>query len=101
MPWTGTAHFKYNRETDRYPSDITVEEWAIIEPMVPSARRGGRPQSTDMREVINAIFYIGSTGRQRRALPNDFPPVTTVQGYFYGWRDAGVLEAMVCWSCCS
>ena len=56
MPWTDTARIKYNRETDRYPSDITDEEWAIIKPMVPSARRGSRPRSTDMREVIDAIF---------------------------------------------
>ena len=62
--------------------------------MVPPARHGGRPRTTDMREVVNAIFYIGATGCQWRALPNDFPPMTTVQGYFYDWRDAGVLDAM-------
>ena len=51
-------------------------------------------ERSDMREVVNAIFYIGSTGCQWRALPKDFPPMTTVQGYFYNWRNAGVLEAM-------
>ena len=94
MPWTDTARLTYTRKTGRYPSDITNEEWALLEPMVPPARAGGRPRSTDMREVINGIFYIGSTGCQWRALPNDFPPMTTVQGYFYEWRDTGILEAM-------
>ncbi|WP_419906192.1 IS5 family transposase [Hoeflea sp.] len=94
MPWTDTARLTYNRKTDRYPSDVTNEEWAILEPMVPPARPGGRPRTADMREVINAIFYIGSTGCQWRALPIDFPPMTTVQGYFYAWRNAGILEAM-------
>lgn len=94
MPWTDIARIKYTRQTDRYPSDLTDEEWAILQPLVPPARAGGRPRSTDMREVVDAIFYIGSTGCQWRALPSDFPPMTTVQGYFYDWRDAGVLEAM-------
>lgn len=94
MPWTDTARLKYNRETDRYPSDLTNEEWSILEPMVPPALPGGRPRTADMREVINAILYIGSTGCQWRALPSDFPPMTTVQGYFYAWRDADILEAM-------
>ena len=94
MPWADTARSKYNRETDRYPSDLINEEWAILKPMVPPALPGGRPRTTDMREVINAIFYIGSTGCQWRALPSDFPPMTTVQGYFYAWRNADILEAM-------
>lgn len=94
MPWTDTARAKYKCQTDRYPSDLTNEEWAILQPMVPPARHGGRPRTTDMREVINAIFYIGATGCQWRALPSDFPPMTTVQGYFYDWRDTGVLDAM-------
>ena len=93
-PWTDTARAKYKCQTDRYPSDLTDKEWAILQPMVPLARHGGRPRTTDMREVINAIFYIGTTGCQWRALPSDFPPMTTVQGYFYDWRDAGVLDAM-------
>lgn len=94
MPWTDTARAMYKRETDRYPSDLTDEEWAILEPMVPPARPGGRSRTSDMREVVNAILYIGSTDCQWRALPSDFPPMTTVQGYFYDWRNAGVLEAM-------
>ena len=92
MPWTETDRLKYKRKTDRYPSDVTDEEWEVIKPMVPPARPGGRPRRTDMREVINAIFYIASTGCQWRALPKDFPPMSTVQWYFYAWADTGVLE---------
>ena len=94
MPWDDIARAQHTRKTDRYPSDMSDDEWSLLEPMVPAARCGGRPRTTDMREVVNAIFYIGSTGCQWRALPKDFPPMTTVQGYFYNWRNAGVLEAM-------
>ena len=94
MPWDDVARAQHTRKTDRYPSDMSDDEWSLLEPMVPAARCGGRPRTTDMREVVNAIFYIGSTGCQWRALPKDFPPMTTVQGYFYNWRNAGVLEAM-------
>ena len=94
MPWTDTDRLRYKRETDSYPSDVTDEEWEFIKPMVPPARPGGRPRSTDMREVIIAIFYIASTGCQWRALPKDFPPMSTVQWYFYAWADTCVLEGM-------
>ena len=69
MPWTDTARLTYSCKTDRYPSDISNEEGAIIEPMVPPARSGGRPRRTDMREGINAMFYIGSTGCQKTSRP--------------------------------
>ena len=71
-----------SRERGRYPSDVTDEEWAIIEPMIPPARTGGRKRETDMREVFNAIRYINRTGCQWRQLPKDFPPHTTVYNYF-------------------
>lgn len=57
-----------------YPSDISDEEWAILEPLIPKALPGGRPRTTTMREVINAIVYVDRTGCQWRALPHDFPP---------------------------
>lgn len=56
-----------------YPSDVTEEEWAILESLIPPAKPGGRPRTTEMREVINAIFYVDRTGAQWRALPHDFP----------------------------
>ena len=62
--------------------------------MVPAAKRGGRPRTTDMRDVVEAILFIASSGCQWRMLPGDFPPVSTVRGYFYRWRDSGLLETM-------
>jgi putative transposase len=69
-------------------------EWALIAPLLPAAKLGGRPRTTDLREVMNAILYIASSGCQWRALPKDFPPMTTVQGYFYAWRDMGLFAAI-------
>ncbi len=93
MPWDDIARAQHTRKTDRYPSDMSDDEWSLLEPMVPPAR--SRSSSNDgYARSGHAIFYIGSTGCQWRALPKDFPPMTTVQGYFYNWRNAGVLEAM-------
>ena len=64
-----------------YPSDLTDQEWAILEPLIPPAKPGGHPRTTDMREVINAILYLDRTGCQWRALPHEFPPWSTV------WKD--------------
>ena len=58
MPWDKTNRTKYDYKTGQYPSDMTNAQWAIIEPLVPLPKHGGRPRTTDMREVINAIFYI-------------------------------------------
>jgi putative transposase len=69
-------------------------EWALIAPWLPAAKPGGRPRTTDLREVMNAILYIASSGCQWRALPKDFPPMTTVQGYFYAWRDRGLFTTI-------
>jgi len=75
-----------------YPSDISDEEWAILEPLIPPAKPGGRPRTTNMREVINALFYLDRTGGQWRALPHDFPSWSTVWSYFRFWRNAGTWE---------
>ena len=61
----------------RYPSDLTDAEWALIEPMIPPARRDGRPRDVNVREVVNAIFYVLSTGCQWKALPKDLVPKST------------------------
>src|SRR5258708_31310098 len=76
---------KHRPRGGRYPSDVSDEEWAIIEPMIPLARTGGRKRETDTREVFNAIRYIDRTGCQWRQLPKDFPPPTTVYKYFWEW----------------
>lgn len=87
MPWDDTARAEYARPAARYASDLTDREWELIEPFLPSKRSLGRPRTTDLREVLNAILYLASTGCQWRMLPKGFPPVSTVQGYFYAWRD--------------
>lgn len=94
MPWTDTGRGEHSRKTGRYPSDMLDREWALIAPLLPPAKPGGRPRTTDLREVMNAILYIASSGCQWRALPKDFPPMTTVQGYFYAWRDMGLFAGI-------
>src|SRR5713226_1959980 len=80
------------RAGQRYASDLTEAEWALIEPSMPATKPLGRPRETDLRAVLDAILYIARTGCQWRMLPKDFPPFTTVQGYFYDWRDNGLFE---------
>jgi transposase len=94
MPWTEAARREYRRECSRYASDLTDREWALVEAFMPQPRRLGRPRTTDLREVMNALLYIAATGCQWRMLPKDFPPVSTVQGYFYDWRDSGLLQTI-------
>ena len=89
MAWTEITRLKYQRDGLRYASDTTDEEWAVIEPHMPPPARCGRTRKTSMRDVVNAIFYIAQSGCQWRMLPTDFPPFTTVQRYFYAWRDEG------------
>ena len=76
----------------RYPSDLTDGEWALIEPMIPPAKRGGRRREVNVREVLNAIFYVLSTGCQWQALPKDLPPKSTAHSYFMLWEWDGTLE---------
>jgi transposase len=87
MPWTKTTRKQYRRNGLRYASDLTDREWQLIARLLPKPRRVGRPREVDLRVVINAMLYILATGCQWRALPKDFPPFTTVQYYFYNWRD--------------
>ena len=90
--WTKITRLKYEREGRRYASDLTDAEWAMIEPHMPAVKHLGRPRETKLRSVLDAILYIARTGCQWRMLPKDFPPFTTVQGYFYDWRDNGLFE---------
>src|SRR5712675_439264 len=90
--WTETTRRKYEREGRRYASDLTDAEWGLIEPHMPAAKPLGRPREIELRAVLDAILYIARTGCQWRMLPKDFPPFTTVQGYFYDWRDDGLFE---------
>jgi len=81
-------------ERETYPSDLSDGEWQILEPLIPPARPGGRPRSTDMREVLNGIFYFLRSGCAWRMLPHDFPPWKTVYHYFRQWRIDGTWEHM-------
>jgi putative transposase len=82
------------RSSRGYPSDLTEQEWAILEPLIPPAKGGGHPRTTDMREVLNALFYVDRTGCQWRALPHDFPPWSTVWSSFRTWRNDGTWKRM-------
>ena len=94
MPWTETTRRDYERGGRRYASDMTDEEWALIAPFMPARKRVGRPRSTNLRDVMDAILYMASTSCQWAMLPNDFPPPSTVQRYFYDWRDSGLLTVI-------
>ena len=90
--WTRENRTTYVRKGLRYPSDVTDEEWAIIGPLIPPAKRGGRRRSVDVREIVNALMYVLETGCQWRHLPKDFPPKSTVFDYFMRWSHDGTLE---------
>ena len=94
MGWTEITRAKYRREGQRYASDTTDAEWAVIEPHLPPPAECGRKRHTRLRDVVDSIFYIAQSGCQWRLLPKDFPPYTTVQRYFYAWRDNGTWEAI-------
>ena len=95
MVWNETTHAQYRRSLHRFETDVTDDEWSVVTPHLPAASKRGRPRSTDLREVFNAIQFMLGTGCQWRSIPTCFPPFTTVQHYFYTWRDTGVLERML------
>jgi transposase len=90
--WTEITRPQYRREGPGYSSSMTDGEWALIAQFMPSRRRLGRPREVELRRVVDAILYIVSAGCAWRLLPREFPPVSTVQGYFYRWRDDGTWE---------
>ena len=90
--WTAENRARYQRNHLRYPSDVTEEEWQLVAPLVPPAKRGGRKRTVDIREVLNAVMYILSSGCQWRALPKELPPRSTVFGYCDRWIYDGTLE---------
>lgn len=94
MAWTELTRRRYDRGGGRYASDLTDAEWGVIAPFLPPRKKTGRPRTTELRDVMDAILYVATTGCQWRMLPNDFPPVSTVRGYFYAWRNDGLLDEM-------
>ncbi len=77
-----------------YPTDLTDREWAILAPLIPPAKPGGRPRSVNLREILNGIFYALRAGGSWRMLPHDLPPWPTVYGYFRAWQQDGVWERL-------
>ena len=94
MPWTEITRRQYRRDELRFASDLTEAEWVLLGHFMPAPAGIGRPRTTDLRSVVNAILYVLMTGCQWRALPKDFPPRSTVQGYFYRWRDDGTWHCI-------
>jgi transposase len=90
--WTADNRLRYNRDKLRYPSDLTDEEWALIEPLIPPGKAGGGKRTVDLREVVNGLMYILSTGCQWRAIPKDLPPRSTLYDYFDLWSWEGTLD---------
>ncbi len=90
--WTTENRGRYDRGGLRYPSDLTDEEWRLVEPLIPPAKRGGDKRTVNVREVVNALMYVLSTGCQWRAIPKDLPPRSTVHGYFDLWTWNGALD---------
>jgi transposase len=92
--WTAENRKRYERSHPRYPSDLTDEEWQHVEPLIPLAKPGGRKREVNIREVVNGVMYVLSTGCQWRYLPKNFPPKSTVFHYFNRWSCDGTLEAI-------
>ena len=89
--WTKENRGRYDRSHLRYESDLTNEEWALVAPLIPPAKHGGAKRTVDLREIVNGLMYILSTGCQWRAIPKDLPPRSTLWGYFDRWDWDGTL----------
>lgn len=94
MGWTKATRRQYCRAGQRCANALSDGEWALIAPFLPQEKATGRPRTTELRAVVDAVLYIAWTGCQWRALPDGFPPVSTVQRYFYAWRDSGLWRTI-------
>jgi transposase len=92
--WTVENRARYERSQLRYPSDLTGEVWSLAKAQMPQAKRGSNKRTVDMREVLNGLMYVLSTGCQWRAIPNDLPPRSTVHHYFCRWQDDRTLDRL-------
>jgi transposase len=90
--WTNKNRARYDRSKLRYPSDLTDDEWKLIEVLIPPGKRGGDKRTVIMREVVNGLMYVLSTGCQWRAIPKDLPPKSTIYDYFDLWTYDGTLD---------
>jgi transposase len=92
--WTNENRGRYDRSKLRYPSDLTDAEWELVGPLIPPAKRGGNKRTVDIREVVNGLMYVLSTGCQWAAIPKDLPARSTVNDYFRRWDDDGTLDRL-------
>ena len=92
--WTAENRGRYDRSKLRYPSDLTDEEWALVAPEIGPAKHGGNKRTVDIREVVNGLLYVLSTGCQWRAIPKDLPPRSTIHDYFDLWDYDGTLDRL-------
>ena len=92
--WTNENRARYDRSKLRYPSDLTDEEWALVAPLIPPPKSGGNKRTRDMREVVNGLMDVLSTGCQWRAIPKDLPPRSTVYDYFDLWDHDGTVQRL-------
>ena len=90
--WTSKNRGRYDRSTLRYPSDLSDDEWTLVEGLIPAGKSGGGKRTVIMREVVNGLMYVLSTGCQWRAIPKDLPPRSTVHDYFDLWTYDGTLD---------
>ena len=90
--WTSKNRARYDRSKLRYPSDLTDDEWKLVEPLIPPGKPGGGKRTAIMHEVVNGLMYVLSTGCQWRAIPKDLPPKSTVYDYFDLWTHDGTLK---------
>lgn len=90
--WTSENRARYDRSRLRYPSDLTDEEWTLVAPSIPPAKRGGNKRTVSLREIVNGLMYILSTGCQWRAIPKDLPPRSTLHDYLDLWIWDGTLD---------
>jgi len=94
MAWTEITRAEHDRAGQRYASDVTDAEWAIVGPFLERPTNVGRPAKHTRRNIWDAVQYLAASGCQWRMLPKDFPPYSTVQHYFYHWRDSGLIVAV-------
>lgn len=90
--WSIENRQRYDYSSRRYPSDLSDEEWAFVEPLIPPAKRGGRPRTVNIREVVNAVLYVLESGCPWRFLPSDLPPRSTAHSYFDLWSWDGTID---------
>lgn len=90
--WTAENRKRYDRSDLRYESNLTDAEWALVAPLIPPAKRGGNKRRVDIRDVLNGVLYVLSTGCQWRAIPKDLPARSTVHGYLERWIGDRTLE---------